>query len=172
MLRAYHRLLELFPFSRLARQPSTFRVLALDFASPALFERAYAPPVPVPSILDAAREFQHPDAAFELDTFWDLWQFDNDWSLAPARIRLSAFGPDFDSAGAGHLRVEFGLDAHFLPQPGLPDQLTMVQSNVRSLLKLAHDLDDALKPERRRLWSESGEDFTLRLRNALENSPT
>jgi hypothetical protein len=170
MLPAYERLLRLFPFSPLACQPSTFKVLALDFASPALFERSWPPPPPIDSVLEAAREFLHPDGAFELETWWDLWQFDADWAIAPARIRLAAFGPQFDSGLSGHLRIEFGLDAHFLPRPGLPDQLKMIQSNVRSLLKLAHDIDDVLRPERRRLWSESGEDFTLRLRHALEET--
>jgi hypothetical protein len=43
----------------------------------------------------------------------------------------------------------------------------MVQSNIKSLLKLVHDLDDALPVETRRLWSESGENFSDKLHQAL-----
>jgi hypothetical protein len=43
----------------------------------------------------------------------------------------------------------------------------MVQSNIKSLLKLVHDLDDALPVETRRLWSESGENFSEKLHQAL-----
>ena len=65
------------------------------------------------------------------------------------------------------LEIEFGIDAHFLPQPDMPDSLRMIQSNIKSLLKLVHDLDDALPVETRRLWSESGENFSEKLHQAL-----
>jgi hypothetical protein len=43
----------------------------------------------------------------------------------------------------------------------------MIQSNITSLLKLVHDLDDALPVDTRRLWSESGENFSDKLHQAL-----
>ena len=43
-----------------------------------------------------------------------------------------------------------------------------IQSNIKSLLKLVHDLDDALPVETRRLWSESGENFSEKLQQALQ----
>jgi hypothetical protein len=58
------------------------------------------------------------------------------------------------------------MDANFLPQPELPNHLRMAQSNIRSLLKLTHDLDDALGGERR-LWSESGENFAEKLQRII-----
>jgi hypothetical protein len=72
-----------------------------------------------------------------------------------------------DAAIGCALEVEFGIDANFLPQPGLPDSPHMVESNIKSLLKLVHDLDDALPVETRRLWSESGENFAEKLHQAL-----
>jgi hypothetical protein len=43
----------------------------------------------------------------------------------------------------------------------------VIQSNIKSLLKLVHDLDDALPVETRLLWSESGENFAEKLHQAL-----
>jgi hypothetical protein len=117
----------------------------------------------------------------------------SDWKLAPARVALCCFGPGFnqspsadpvaleaprtpviafpnsnDDAALGcALEIEFGIDANFLPQPDLPDSPRMIESNIKSLLKLVHDLDDALPVETRRLWSESGENFAEKLHQAL-----
>ena len=43
----------------------------------------------------------------------------------------------------------------------------MIQFNIKSLLKLVHDLDDALPTETRLLWSESCENFSEKLHQAL-----
>jgi hypothetical protein len=43
----------------------------------------------------------------------------------------------------------------------------MTQSNIKSLLKLVHDLDDVLSVSKRRLWTESGENFAEKLQEAL-----
>ena len=163
MLRHFEKLLRLFPFSRLATQPSTLRVLAVDYAEPQVLEIPYAPPGPIEDVLAVARDFQNADACYQLETWWDLWQLEADWELRPARVQLACFGPEFASENGEHLTIEFGLDAHFLPQPALPNSLRMIQSNIKSLLKLVHDLDDALPVETRKLWSESGENFAEKL---------
>lgn len=190
MLRHYEKLLRLFPFSRLAKQPSTFKVIAVNYSEPIVLEVPYPPPVPIDDILAAAKEFQNPDACYRLETWWDLWHFSTDWKLEPTRVALGCFGPDFDQGTAGFhpaqqaavtefpgsaenpsvncaLEIEFGIDAHFLPQPELPDSPRLIQSNIKSLLKLVHDLDDALPVETRKLWSESGENFAEKLHQAL-----
>ncbi len=163
MLRHFEKLLRLFPFSRLATQASTFKVLAVDYSEPQVIEIPYAPPVPIEDVLAVAKDFQNADACYQLDTWWDLWQFDTDWELRPSRVQLAGFGPEFASENGEHLTIEFGLDAHFLPQPALPNSLRMIESNIKSLLKLVHDLDDALPVETRKLWSESGENFAEKL---------
>jgi hypothetical protein len=197
MLRNYEKLLRLFPFSRLAHHASTFKVLAVDANEPVVAEVPYAPPLPIDALLAAARDFQNSDSAYRLETWWDLWQFGSEpshveWKLAPARVALCCFGPDFRQSPSGQeqphegerpsviafpsgddaaigcaLEVEFGLDANFLPQPDLPDSPRLIESNIKSLLKLVHDLDDALPVETRRLWSESGENFAEKLHQAL-----
>ncbi len=184
MLRHYEKLLRLFPFSRLAKQPSTFKVLAVDYSEPIVVEIPYPPPVPVDAILAAAKDFQNPDSCYRLETWWDLWQFTDEWKLEPTRVALCCFGPEFDQGNAGihpaqpavtefpgaancALEIEFGIDASFLPQPELPDSPRVIQFNIKSLLKLVHDLDDALPVETRLLWSESGENFSEKLHQAL-----
>jgi hypothetical protein len=190
MLRHYEKLLRLFPFSRLAQQPSTFKVLAVDYSEPVVLEVPYPPPVPIDDILAAAKDFQNADCCYRLETWWDLWHFTDQWKLEPTRVALCCFGPEFDQGNAGFhpaqpaavtefpgsgepagttcaIKIEFGIDANFLPQPELPDSPRVIQFNIKSLLKLVHDLDDALPVETRMLWSESGENFSEKLHQAL-----
>src|ERR1700733_587269 len=198
MLRNYEKLLRLFPFSRLGQQPSTFKIMAVDVSEPVVAEIPYAPPVPIDDVLAIAKDFQNADACYRLEAWWDLWQFTSEqsnaeWKLAPVRVALCCFGPEFNQSPTAHpgefdtqrtpviafpnssddaaigcaLEIEFGIDANFLPQPDLPDSPRMIESNIKSLLKLVHDLDDALPVETRRLWSESGENFAEKLHQAL-----
>ena len=170
MLRHYERLLRLFPFSRLARPPATFKVLGVDYNEPPVVEIPYPPPLPLDAVLAVARDFENPDSGYRLESWWDLWQFEADWKLAPSRVALCCFGPEFAHESDDDLTVEFGIDAHFLPQPDVPNSLRTVQSNIKSLLKLVHDLDDALPVDSRRLWSESGENFSEKLHQALSSA--
>jgi hypothetical protein len=167
MLRHYEKLLRLFPVSLLARNPSVFKVIAVADSEPPVFERAYPPPVDPDDVLVAAREFQHPDSSYRFEAWWDLWQYEEDWKVLPARVELCCFGPGFENDWGDNLRVEFGIDTHFLPQPDLPDNYGMTQSNIKSLLKLVHDLDDALNVAKRQLWTDSGENFAEKLQAHL-----
>ncbi len=74
---------------------------------------------------------------------------------------------EFPGSANCALEIEFGIDASFLPQPELADSPRVIQFNIKSLLKLVHDLDDALPVETRLLWSESGENFSEKLHHAL-----
>lgn len=171
MLRNYEKMLKLFPFSRLARQPSTFKVIAVDYSEAPVLEIPLPSPVDVDGVLAAAHDFQNGDSCYRWETWWDLWQFDRQWELTPSRAALCCYGPDFERENGEHLVIEFGIDAHFLPQPEIPNSLRMIQSNIKSLLKLVHDLDDALPLETRQLWSESGDNFSDKLHQALSAAP-
>jgi len=169
MLRHFEKLLQLFPFSRLAQSSSTFKVIPINYNEPSVLEVEMPPPIVVPDVVAAAKDFQNGDSCYRLETWWDLWRFDADWKLLPTRVALCCYGPEFEREGAEHLGIEFGIDAHFLPQPDIPNSIRTVQSNIKSLLKLVHDLDDALPVETRQLWSESGENFSEKLHQALLN---
>ena len=168
MLRFYEKALRLFPVSRLNQNASTLRITPIALSEPALYEQALAPGFTVDEVIASAQAFLHADCAYELDTSWDLWQREGDWQLQPSRVSLFCFGPEFERDMGENLRVDFGIDANFLPRTDVPKALTTAQSNIRSLLKFVHDLDDALNASRRQLWTESGETFSDRLQSVLE----
>ena len=167
MLRHYEKMLKLFPYSRLSKSDSMFRIVPVAPSEPTLIERPLKNPVDVPAVIAMAKEFQNPDSSYRVETAWDLWQYDEDWALRPSRLELICLGPDFEQDLGENLRIEFGIDTHFLPQPDLPNNVLMTQSNVKSLLKLVHDLDDVLSVSKRQLWTESGENFAEKLQAAL-----
>ncbi len=168
MLRKYGKMLRLFPYSRLLSGAAVFKIVPISYSEPARIEEVFAMPEAIDDLLRSAQEFFDADSCYRLETSWDLWQFEgSEWKLEPSRVALSCFGPEFQDAEE-HLRIEFGIDALFLPQRGLPKNVKMAQFNIKSLLKLVHDLDDALNVDKRRLWSESGQNFPERLQTALQ----
>lgn len=167
MLRHYERMLRTFPYSRLSTHGAALEILAASSREPALFEKSYPESPDITGILADCRHFQHPDCAYLLSAEWDLWQFHEDWRLAPAPVQLVCFGPEFENQDGDHLRIRFGLETQFLPDAGLPNSFYMVKSNIQGLLHLTHELDDTFSGGQRRLWSESGENFAGRLQQAL-----
>ncbi|MCX6622675.1 MAG: hypothetical protein NTY38_16725 [Acidobacteria bacterium] len=167
MLRHFEKLLRTFPYSRLSPSGPSSRIYAPSYREPALDERSYPEATEISTILADARHYRNPDCAYLLSAEWDLWQFEEDWRLAPSPVELICFGPAFENEEGDHLRVEFGIDEQFLPQPGLPNGYYMAKSNIQGLLHFVHQLDDALNAEHRRLWTESGENFATRLQEAL-----
>jgi hypothetical protein len=167
MLRHFERLLGMFPFSTQSQRVPVLRIYALEFSEPPLLEKFFEQPAGVAAVVSSAKEFQNADCAYLLEGYWDLWQFNDSWRLTPSPVVLTCFGPLFQNDLADHLRVEFDADSDFLPEPQAPNSQSKVQSNIRGLLRLAHELDNALPVERRRLWTESGEDLVERLQAAL-----
>ncbi len=177
MHQAFAACLRRFPFSSQSAQ-LYLRIGAVDPAEPALQEQVFDPAQGLTSLLEAMERWNSTDASFEVEGFWDLWQeTDHGWRLEPARVNLFFYGPKFPSEWGEQIRIEFGIEDLFLP--GLEREgraLTLLQSNIRSLLRLSRDLDNAytqgmVKIKEKRLWSESGENFAERLRQSLE-TPT
>jgi hypothetical protein len=159
MLRHFQRVLNVFPFSKLARRGPVLRIYAVEQTEPPLFEQEFPPASKAGTLVEAAAELTHEDCCAEIDTFWDLWQYDGDWKLAPASVRLLCQGPGFESDAGDHLRIEFGTDARFLPMEDVEKSVRMSRSNLRSLLRLVSDIERAVPVERRHIWSESGANF-------------
>jgi hypothetical protein len=169
MLRHYATALRKFPYSRLA--PSMqLRIYEDELVEPPVFEHIYEGGNEFDTMIEEARQHQAPNYGYELEAQWDLWQWvGGEWKLAPVHVSQFCFGPAFGALNRDHLEIDFGLESHFLPQPAITgNSLPMVQSNIRSLLKLVHDLDSSLSAERRQLWSESGDNFAAKLESALE----
>jgi hypothetical protein len=172
MLPHYAKLLELFPFSKLSQRPQTLRVHGVSYSEPALAEKPFEPNVGPTEILAAARDFTGGDCACDLESAWDIWQFDGEWKLSPAAVTISCFGPEFEHESGDHLRIDFGLDSKFLPMPGVEGSIRMQQSNIRSLLHLVSQIEQALPLSRRQLWSESGANFAELLAKAVQQFST
>ena len=170
MVRHFERMLRAFPFSRLATTGLVVRVQAVSASEPSLYEQAFDKDTDLDSIVRALREYMSADCAAEVDGYWDLWQYDREWRLAPSGVTLVCLGPAFERESDDHLRIDLGIDTLFLPQPDLPNHMFMAQSNIRSLLHLVADLDGALSGERRRLWTESGENFAEKAAALVDES--
>lgn len=171
VVRGFEKLLRAFPYSKLTRAASTLVIQAVQEGEPPLFEESYDAPFDPEQALAAVREHAAADVAIALDAWWELWQHEKqEWKLTPSRVTLAAFCPEFVSDRDDDIRIEFGIDTHFLPQPDLPNFLFMARSNIRSLLHLVHELDAAFPQATRTLWTESGDNFAARLQEALTAS--
>jgi hypothetical protein len=172
-VRHFEKLLRTFPFSQREQPQSVISIYGVAATEPPLLERPVNGPVDISDIMTTFGDYTGDDVAYELESWWDLWQFEQDWKLAPSRVVLSCFGPEFDNgtetdfASQEDFRIEFGVDTNYLPRADVPGSARMIQSNVRSLLRLAHELDSALPVDRRSLQTESGENFAERLQQVL-----
>jgi hypothetical protein len=175
-LRHFQKLLRLFPFSQREQPQSTVSILAIDVTEPPLLEKAINGPVDIADIEATLADYKGDDIAYQVESWWDLWQFEEDWHLKPARVTLSCFGPAFDNGteretGAQEdLRIDFGVDSHYLPGENAPGGTRMAESNIKSLLRLVHELESTLPVANRSLETESGENFATRLQQVLTTS--
>jgi len=167
MLDRFERLLRVFPFSRLRPGISSLRVQAIAETEPPLFEQAFVGEPEIGQLIATAEEFRHPDCAFVVEGWWELWQWKQEWRLLPSRVALFCFGPEFDNELGDHLRIELGAEKQFLPQLSLPQAELIARSNLRSVVRLAEDVGKALPVVQRQLWSESGENFAALVDAAL-----
>ena len=173
MTRHFDKMLTNFPFSPQNPANTVLRVQAVSSAEPTVMEHEFPDPVDVEAISIVMKESAGTDSCLQVESFWGLWQFDKDWTLRSAPVSLFCFGPEFDGyeledGSREHLRIEFGLESHFLPQANLPESAYFVQSNLKGLLQLAHTLDEGLAVQKRMLWSESGENFADRFKAFLQ----
>jgi hypothetical protein len=167
MLDRFERLLRVFPFSRLRPGISSLRVQALAETEPPLFEQAFAQSPEIDQVIGLAREFSHPDCAFVVEGWWELWQWKDEWRLLPSRVTLVCFGPEFENEVGDHFRIELGAERQFLPDHSLPRADLIARSNLRSVVRLAEEVAKALPVAQRQLWSESGENFAALVDAAL-----
>ena len=150
--------------------------LSVSVTEPSLLESPINGPLDVDEVLTAMAGYSGDDIAFSVESWWDLWQYEGDWKLAPARVQLACFGPDFDNGTERllgeqeDLRIDFGVDSRYLPRPDLTGSGRMTESNIKSMLRLVHELDSTLPVAQRRLETESGENFAERLQEVLGGS--
>ncbi len=119
MLRHFEKLLGVFPYSKLAQRGPTLRVYAIERVEPPVFEKEFGAGTEPSRIIQATQEVMAPDSVAEVDGAWDLWQYEEDWSVKPSAVTMMCLGPEFENDNTDHLRIEFGLDSRFLPIPGV-----------------------------------------------------
>jgi hypothetical protein len=173
-VRYFEKLVGLFPFSQREQPQSTLTILAVSVTEPPLMERPLNGPVQVPEVLAVLKDYSGADVAIQLETWWDLWKYNGEeWEIAPTRVVLSTFGPEFDNGSSSpvreqeQLRVDFGVDTAFLPDPELQGSTRFIESNIKSLLHFVHQAEEALPIEKRLLETESGENFAAKLTQTL-----
>jgi hypothetical protein len=162
----FKKAVKAFPHSKLNPR-GVLRVYALSFQEAPQLEEFFDEEIDAQAAVELAQQFLHEDCAFQLETTWDIYQWDGEWELKPAKVSIEVYGPEFDSACGEHMRIDFGPQGLFLPAEQ-SDQLRPVQSNIRSLLHYVQDLENELSVERRTLWAEDEENFAERLRAMLD----
>ena len=101
---------------------------------------------------------------------------DDPWKLRQHTIRVLGFGPDFDDGSYeqnGHIRVDFGLDTPWVPEPADdedPDAVPLdeeaqlhIQQNIEKLLAFTLLVEKNCGISSRLLWTESGEPLAEKL---------
>lgn len=163
----FRKLAATVPLSRLEPY-ARLRIVPISWSEPPLLEEDFEADRGLEELSSVVQEHLHGDSVYQVETRWDLWRWEEgEWRLKPSRLVLELFGELFDTESGEHVRVDFGPESLYLPE-SRSDQLRPVQSNIRSLLHLARDIEGALPVERRLLWSESDENFVDRLTSLLD----
>jgi hypothetical protein len=163
----FRKLMSVFPVSKLA-PVARFRVVPISWGEPVLLEEDFEADQGLEDLSSLVQEHLHDDCAYQVESQWDLWQWDDgDWSLKPSTVVLDVYGSEFETLTGEHARVDFGSESLYLPE-SRSDLLRPVQSNIRSLLHLAEDIEQSLPVERRLLSSDSEENLADKLRAILD----
>lgn len=166
MLSMFERALRRFPYSRI--EPSGLIIVyPLSYSEPALAEREIPDASSYQDVLSAAREHANADCSYQLDCFWDLWQYTGDWQLRPSAVSISLYAPLFESPWGEQIQFDLGLADLYLPSPFAPLNERVYRSNIKSVLHLAEDMERILPVEKRSLWSDTGENLADRLQDAF-----
>ena len=174
MTRHFERMLSNFPFSPQGPANTILRVQAISSDEPDVRENVFPDPVDVKAIGIVMQEAGSSDSCFQVEGFWGLWQYENnEWKLTPSPVTLLCFGPEFEGldledGSRENMRIELGLESQFLVRPELPNSAYFAQSNLKGLLQLSNILDQTLAVDKRKLWSESGENFADKFKAFLQ----
>jgi len=120
------RFLRTVPF---ARTRQGFQSLVIRAVAPSETPLAYHDLRPNPAtsleVIELAREHASPDAAFEVEAYWDLWVRDAEsgaWSDEPQKLEILAQGLEYDdgaAAEAGNFVADLGFEHLFTGHAGL-----------------------------------------------------
>ena len=82
MIETWGKVLEAFPASPALPGVRSVAVIPFEWSETAVFEQDYAEGADVALAAEAAREFLHPDYAYQASLHWDMWRLKNPEELA------------------------------------------------------------------------------------------
>ena len=149
MLPAAHSVLKQFPFSEQRPGVTYIAVQPVSWNEPSILERRFAPGITPEEAIVIAADLIHDDYADVFEAYWDLWTPDesgNEWHLLPSLVRIIAQGEEFDDGTyneTGHIEIDFGLDALFVPENiGLTEEnQAKIRDNVSKLVEFGKKLE-------------------------------
>jgi len=159
-----------FPDSASRPGISYLSVHPVSWSEPTVLERRFRPGLDIEQAAAIAGEFIHDDYAYLFETHWDLWlpSEDDELTLGPAQVKIIAHGTEFEDRAyqqAGHMQIDFGLDAPFLYEER---ELTLdveqrFRTNVQKLIAFTTAVEQNCGLSGRVLWSESDENLARKL---------
>ena len=168
-----HALSVMRPFPYSAERPGItyFAVHPVSWSEPTVLEQRFRPGVKPEEAILLAADLLYEDHAYEFEAYWDLWVPSSDgeqWTMQPSLVRFLVHGAEFDEGffrEAGHVEVDFGLDAPFLHE-GVAltaDVEEKVRANVQKLVEFVTHVEKSSGATGRLLWSESEENLAQKL---------
>ena len=188
MLTHWRRAIEEFPSSPHAPGVRSLAVYPLDWNQTPTMEDHFLNGGTGEETFLLAQEVLHSDCAYEARLSWHLWVPKSEdpsdgWESKPQEVSIVCLGTQFgrdSEEDSGHLEINFGPDANFLP-PELwdldPEEKQEAMSglqlleNIDKLANYARRLEQSLPVARRRLWSESGIDLPSQILSVWEVNP-
>ncbi len=170
------KVLQQIPFSASRSGVTYSAIQPVSWSEPTILERRYRPGVAPEEAVAEVAEFLHDDYAYVFEAYWDLWTVPEraeKWSLAPALIRLTSQGLEFEERAAeqsGHIQIDFGLDTSFLHEEVqfTAETENHIRSNVQKLVEFTAQVEKNAGATGRLLWSESEENLAQKLINRLQ----
>ena len=163
------------PFSAQLPGITYAAVHPVSWSEATVLERRHRPGVPPEEAANMLTELFHNDYAYVFEAYWDLWmlQPDQQWALAPSKLRITAHGEDFEDGiykESGHVLIELGIDSLFLPGDAkLTDESeSRVREHVAKLVDFTAGAERASHASARLLWSESEENLAQKLIASLQ----
>ena len=162
-----------------ASQPgiSALAVHPVSWSEPTILERRFRPGISPEEAVGVLADLLHPDYAYVLEAYWDLWLADDNgqWSVEPRQVTFIAHGLEFEEGEyqqSGHIQVDFGLDTPFLFEAVAltADAEQHIRANVHKLVTFTSAVEKNCGVNGRVLWSESEENLAQKLIAQLQKT--
>jgi hypothetical protein len=163
------------PFSAQTPGITYAAVHPVSWGEATILERRHRPGVSPAEAVEVVAELFHDDYAYVYEAYWDLWmiQPDQQWSPTPVLMKIIAHGEDFEDGvykEAGHIQIELGLDAPFLPGATASTEKAQshIRENIAKLVDFTNRAERGSRANTRLLWSESDENLAQELIASLQ----